>query len=74
MNEMQYEDGHYWVQLQSDSTPAVALHDLGVWRLPGVEEEHRTDDFFCIGRAVDLPADAFAGVPHNDAHIPPIRQ
>ncbi len=74
MSEMQYAEGHYWVQLQSDSTPVVALHDLGVWRLPGIEEQHRTDDFFRIGCAVDLPLDAFAGVPQNDAHAPPIRQ
>ena len=74
MTEMQYESGHYWVQLQSDSDPVVALHDLGVWRLPGVEEEHRTDDFFRIGRAVDLPLDAFVGSAHNDAHLPLIRQ
>lgn len=69
-----YEDGHYWVQLQSDSDPVVAHYHLGVWRLPGVEEEHRIDDFFRIGPAVDLPLDAFAGVARNDDHVPLIRQ
>ncbi len=66
--------GFFWVQLQSDSDPEVALHNLGVWRLPGVEEEHVTADFYRIGQPVEMPADAFQGVPTNDDHIPQIRR
>jgi hypothetical protein len=74
MADRELEKRFFWVQLQSDSDPAVALHQSGVWRLPGVEEEHVTADFYRIGQAVDLPADAFLDAATNDDHIPEIRR
>ncbi|MDB5358803.1 MAG: hypothetical protein JWO51_100 [Rhodospirillales bacterium] len=74
MPEREFDDGHYWVQLQSDSDPEVALLDCGVWRLHGIEEPHETGDFYRIGRRVEFPEDAFEGSHANVVDLPLIRQ
>jgi hypothetical protein len=65
----EFEDGHYWVQVSSDSEPEVALHDHGCWRLYGQDEPMETADFFRIGRRTKLPADAFEDEIERDGEI-----
>jgi hypothetical protein len=54
----EFEDGHYWVQVSSDSETEIALYDHGSWRLYG-HETAETEDLYRIGRRVIVPADAF---------------
>jgi hypothetical protein len=48
----EFEDGHYWVQVSSDSESEVALHDHGCWRLYGQDEPMEIRRRICPERSL----------------------
>jgi hypothetical protein len=60
----EFEEGHYWVQLTSDSRPEVALHDHGCWRLHGRAERSIPSR---VGQDQSIRRSAMEKTPLSDA-------